>query len=44
MFLLSEDNIVEMGKNAREKVKREFDKKIVIDAYIKAIETTATNS
>ncbi len=37
MFLLSEENRIQMGKNAREKVKREFDKKIVIDAYLDAI-------
>jgi glycosyltransferase involved in cell wall biosynthesis len=38
MYNLSEEKRVQMGKNAREKVVREFDKKIVIDAYLKAIE------
>lgn len=29
---------VEMGQNGREKVKREFDRRIVIDAYLKVLE------
>ena len=37
MFLLSAEARIQMGKNARIKVKREFDKKIVIDAYLNAI-------
>ena len=38
MSNLSEDERVTMGKNARAKVIREFDKQIVIDAYLAAIE------
>ena len=38
MLLLPEDKRIEMGKKARQKVIKEFDKKIVINAYLKAIE------
>ena len=38
MRYLSEERRVEMGKKGRQKVIMEFDKKIVIDAYLKAIE------
>lgn len=38
MYLLTNEQRIEMGKAAREKVIREFDKQIVIDAYITAIE------
>lgn len=38
LFLLSEAEQTEMGKRAREKVMRAFDKKIVVDAYLQAIE------
>lgn len=37
MMSLPKEKIYMMGKNAREKVIREFDKKIVIDAYLDAI-------
>lgn len=38
MYRLSEEERIRMGKSARKKVAREFDKTIVIDAYLKAIE------
>lgn len=38
MYNLSEEKRKQMGKKAREKVILEYDKKIVIDAYLKAIE------
>jgi glycosyltransferase involved in cell wall biosynthesis len=42
MILLSEEERNEMGKKARIKIIKEYDKKIVIDAYLKAIrEATA---
>jgi glycosyltransferase involved in cell wall biosynthesis len=37
MYNLPEEKRAEMGKNARQKVIMEFDKKIVIDAYLKAV-------
>lgn len=37
MYLLSEEDRLTMGRRGREKVIKEFDKKIVINAYIKAI-------
>jgi glycosyltransferase involved in cell wall biosynthesis len=41
MIQLPEESRRRMGTAARQKVIREFDKQIVIDAYIKAIESTA---
>ena len=38
MFELKNEQRIEMGKKARQKVIREFDKQLVIDAYLKAIE------
>ena len=38
MFRLTNEQRIEMGKKARQKVILEFDKQIVIDAYLKAIE------
>ncbi len=38
MFSLSKEQRIEMGKKARQKVIKEFDKQLVIDAYLKAIE------
>ena len=38
MLLLSPEERYEMGKKAREKIIREFDKKIVLKAYLNAIE------
>lgn len=38
MYLLSEEQRIEMGKKGREKVIREYDKQIVIDAYMRAIQ------
>ncbi|CAN5760548.1 glycosyltransferase family 4 protein [soil metagenome] len=38
MYELAAEERVEMGKNARQKVIKEFDKQLVIDAYLKAIE------
>ena len=38
MFLLTNEQRVEMGVKARKKVIKEFDKQIVIDAYLDAIE------
>lgn len=38
MLTLSPERITTMGINARKKVIREFDKKLVINAYLKAIE------
>lgn len=38
MFLTGHEKRAEMGRNARQKVIREFDKKIVVDAYLRAIE------
>ena len=38
MFELTDEQRIEMGKKARQKVITEFDKQIVIDAYLKAIE------
>ena len=38
MYLLSEDNRKIMGKKGREKIIKEFDKQIVINAYLKAID------
>jgi hypothetical protein len=37
MILLPADVRNEMGRNARIKIIREYDKQIVIDAYLKAI-------
>ena len=37
MVLLPSDERIEMGKNARIKIIKEYDKQIVIDAYLKAI-------
>ncbi len=34
---LPEENRIEMGKKARQKVIREYDKKLVIDAYLQSI-------
>lgn len=38
MYLLSEKEREEMGKRGREKVIKEFDRQIVIDAYLRAIQ------
>lgn len=38
MISLPQEKRMEMGKNARQKVIREFDKQIVIDAYLEAIQ------
>ncbi len=38
MYSLPEKNRIRMGKNARNKIIKEFDKKIVINAYLRAIE------
>jgi glycosyltransferase involved in cell wall biosynthesis len=38
MALLSTEKRIDMGKKARQKVIREFDKQIVIDAYLNALE------
>ena len=38
MILLPRESRIQMGKNARLKVVKEYDKKIVIDAYLNAIE------
>ncbi len=38
MFRLTEEQRIDMGIKARQKVIKEFDKQIVIDAYLKAIE------
>jgi glycosyltransferase involved in cell wall biosynthesis len=38
LILLPKETRIQMGKNARQKVMKEFDKKIVIDAYLNAIE------
>lgn len=43
MLLLSPDTRFEMGKKAREKIIREFDKKIVTRAYLNAIEKLKKN-
>ncbi len=40
MYLLPESERIEMGKKARRKVIREYDKQIVIDAYLRAIESS----
>lgn len=40
MYQLPETERIQMGKNARVKVIREFDKQIVIDAYLRAIENS----
>lgn len=37
-ILLPKETRIQMGKNARQKVVKEYDKKIVIDAYLQAIE------
>ena len=37
-IMLPYERKVQMGLNAREKMKREFDRKIVIDAYLEEIE------
>ncbi len=37
MILLPAETRIQMGKNARQKVVKEFDKQIVIDAYLNAI-------
>jgi glycosyltransferase involved in cell wall biosynthesis len=44
MYSLDEQGRKEMGKKAREKVIREYDKKIVINAYLRAIEEVSTTS
>ena len=38
MFHLSEEERTVMGKRGREKIIEKFDKQIVINAYLKAIE------
>ncbi len=38
MYLLSEEDRKTMGKKGREKIIKEFDKQIVIEAYLKAID------
>ena len=43
MLLLSPEERFEMGKKAREKIIREFDKKIVLTAYLNAIEKLKEN-
>lgn len=40
MYLLADSERMEMGKNGRKKMIREFDKQIVIDAYLTAIHET----
>jgi len=42
MIRLTGEQRIEMGKRARQKVIKEFDKQIVIDAYLKAIEKINT--
>jgi glycosyltransferase involved in cell wall biosynthesis len=42
MILLPADERIEMGKNARIKIIKEYDKQIVIDAYLKAIREATT--
>jgi galacturonosyltransferase len=42
MILLPEDERNEMGKKARIKIIKEYDKQIVIDAYLKAIREAIT--
>ena len=41
MFCLSQEQRMAMGKKARQKIINEFDKQIVIEAYLKAIKETA---
>jgi glycosyltransferase involved in cell wall biosynthesis len=43
MFSFSDEKRIEMGKNARKKVVKEFDKQIVLDAYKKAINDCLKN-
>ena len=40
MILLSAEERREMGKKARQKIIKEYDKQIVIQAYLKAIKET----
>jgi glycosyltransferase involved in cell wall biosynthesis len=42
MILLPAEERIEMGKNARIKIIKEYDKQIVIDAYLKAIREATT--
>ena len=44
MILLPKSERIQMGKNARLKVVKEYDKKIVIDAYLNAIKKYSKNS
>jgi glycosyltransferase involved in cell wall biosynthesis len=41
MLFLSTEERTEMGKKARQKIIKEFDKQIVVEAYLKAIKETA---
>ena len=41
---LPAENRIDMGKKAREKVIREYDKKLVIDAYLKSITEVVVES
>lgn len=43
MYHLSDQKRIQMGKNAREKVIREYDKKIVLDAYLKTLKQITNN-
>lgn len=44
MLLLSPEERQKMGKKAREKIIKEFDKQIVLDAYLKVIEDVIKNN
>ena len=44
MILLSREERMIMGKKARQKIIKEFDKKIVLDAYQKAIQNISKDA